>query len=40
MLADSCLMLEIAPCGGKRHSELLFQAVLGFKQMFLYYLYI
>lgn len=40
LLADCQLTLEIAPCGCKRHSELLLQAVLGFEQMSLHYLYV
>ena len=40
LLADCHLTLEMAPCGCKRHSELLLQAVLGFEQMSLHCLYV
>lgn len=40
LLADCHLTLEIAPCGCNRHWELLLQAVLGFEQMSLHYLYV
>lgn len=40
LLTDCHLTSEIAPCGNKRHSELLLQAGLGFEQMSLHYLYV